>query len=76
MAEELRCGRPVPFAWQAQVADDEGNVLLTLPFSSLVFSEVVAAEVSRSSHPITPEAHLALIERAKVTFARARRTNA
>jgi len=76
MAEELRCGRPVPFAWQVQVADEAGNVLLILPFSSLVFSELVAAEVSRSNRPITPEAHLALIERARVTFARARRTNA
>jgi len=76
MAEELRCGRPVPFTWQAQVADDEGNVLLTLPFARLVFSEVIATQLSRLSRPTSPEAHLALIERAKTTFLRARNTNA
>src|SRR5262245_27015857 len=76
MAEELRCGRPVPFAWQAQVADEAGNVLLTLPFASLVFSDVMAVQLSRISRPTSPAAHLALIERAKVTFARARSTNA
>jgi hypothetical protein len=76
MAEELRCGRPVPFAWQAQVADEEGNVLVSLPFASLVFSDVIAAQLSRSSRPTSPEAHLALIERAKVTFAHARSTTA
>ena len=75
MAEELRCGRPVPFSWQAQVADGEGNILLTLPFARLVFSEAVAAQLSRISRPTSPEAHLALIDRAKATFARARRTN-
>src|SRR5262245_62057687 len=76
IAEELRCGRPVPFAWRAQVADGEGNVLLTLPFAQLVFSEVIAAQLSRVERPTTPEAHLALIDRAKATFARARNTNA
>jgi hypothetical protein len=54
MAEELRCGRPVPFTWQAQVADDEGNVLLTLPFARLVFSELIAAQLSRISCPTSP----------------------
>jgi hypothetical protein len=76
MAEELRCGRPVPFAWKAQVADDEGNVRLTLPFAQLVFSEVSEAHLSSMCHPISPEAHRALIERAKITFARARNANA
>jgi len=76
MAEELRCGRPVPFAWQAQVADEEGKVLLTLPFASLVFSDMIAVQLSRISRPTSTAAHLALIERAKVTFARARSTNA
>lgn len=76
MAEELRKGRPVPFTWLAQVADDEGNVLLTLPFARLVFNEVIAAQLIRMSRPTTPEAHLALIERARATFARARTTNA
>jgi hypothetical protein len=76
MAEELRCGRPVPFAWQTQVADSDGNILLTLPFARLVFSELIAAQLSRTVRPTSPEAHLALIERAKATFARARTTNA
>ena len=76
MAEELRCGRPVPFAWKVQVADDEGNVRVSLPFAKLVFSEVNEAHLSRISHPISREAHLALIERAKITFARARSANA
>src|SRR5262245_6080538 len=75
MAEELRGGRSVPFGWQVQVADGEGKVLLTLPFSRLVFSEVIAAQLARIDRPTTPEAHLALIERAKATFARARNTN-
>jgi hypothetical protein len=75
MAEELRCGRAVPFAWQVQVADEEGAVLLTLPFARLVFSEVVAAQLTSMSRPTKPEAHIALIERAKATFAHARRTN-
>jgi hypothetical protein len=75
MAEELQCGRPVPFSWRAQVADDDGNVLLTVSFARLVFSGAVAVQMSRSSRPTSPEAHLALIERAKATFARARRTN-
>jgi len=75
MAEELRCGRPVPFAWQVQVADDDGNVLLTLPFARLVFTEAIAAQL-RTTRATSPEAHLALIERAKATFARARSTNA
>jgi hypothetical protein len=76
MAEELRKGRPVPFTWLVQVADDGGNVLLTLPFARLVFNEVIAAELIKIGRPTTPEAHLALIERAKATFARARTTNA
>jgi hypothetical protein len=66
----------VPFTWLVQVADDEGNVLFTVPFARLVFSEVIAAQLIRMSRPTTPEAHLALIARAKTTFARARTTNA
>src|SRR5262249_46297426 len=74
MAEELRCGRPVPFTWRTQVADCDGKVLLTLPFARLVFSELIAAQLT--VRPTSPEAHLALLERAKATFARARTTNA
>jgi len=66
----------VPFDWQAQVADHEGNVLLSLAFAQLVFGEVITSQLSSISRPTTPAAHLALIERAKTTFARARATNA
>ena len=75
MAEELRCGRPVPFDWKAQLADGDGKVVLTLSFARLVFSELIATQLSRPVRPTSPEAHLALIERAKATFARAKSTN-
>jgi hypothetical protein len=76
MAEELLCGRPVPLGWNAQVADDEGNVLLTLPFTRLVFNGTIAQKQLELSRPTSPEGHLAVIERAKASFARARSTNA
>src|SRR5262249_37993443 len=76
MAEELRRGRPVPFGWKVQLADADCNVLLTLPFARLVFSEAIARQLPRTVYPPSPEDHLALIERAKVTFARAKSTNA
>jgi len=76
MAEELRCGRPIPLNCRAPVADGEGTILLTLPFARLVFSEVVAGQLARIDRPTTPEVHLALIERAKATFTRARSTHA
>jgi hypothetical protein len=76
MAEELRCGRPIPFGWRAQVADADGKVVLTLPFSQLVFGEQFAAELSRVSRPRSPEVDLLLIERARATFARARKSHA
>jgi hypothetical protein len=50
--------------------------LLTLPFAGLVFSEVIAAQLSGTVPPTSPEAHLALIERATATFAPAKNTNA
>jgi hypothetical protein len=75
MAEELRCGRPVPLAWRAQVADEAGIILATLPFAELVFGEGVSTQMLRTSGTTSPEMHLALIERAKVTFARARRSH-
>jgi hypothetical protein len=75
MAEELRCGRPVPFGWRAQVADEAGKVLLTIPFARLVFSEAIAEVLSKIPRAQSLEAHIMLIERAKETFARARRTN-
>ena len=76
MAEELRRGRPVPISWKAQLADDDGKILLTLPFARLVFGELVAAQLSKTVRPISPQAHRALIERAKATFAHAKSTNA
>lgn len=76
MAEELRCGRPVPFGWRAQVADEQGKVVLTIKFALLVFSEAVAAQLSNSFHSKSPEADVMLIERAKDTFARVRKSHA
>jgi hypothetical protein len=49
MAEELRRGRPVPISWKAQLADDDGKILLTLPFARLVFGELVAAQIVKDS---------------------------
>jgi hypothetical protein len=72
MAEELRCGRPVPFGWRALVADEEGCIVLTLPFSRLVFGETAPTRLRRKP----PEVDLLLIERAKATFARARKSHA
>jgi len=76
MAEELRRGRPVPFGWKVQLADADGNILLTLLFARLVFGEAIARQLPTTVRSTSPEAHLALIERAKVTFARAKSTNA
>lgn len=76
MAEELRCGRPVPFGWRAQVADEQGRVVLTIKFARLVFSEAVAVELSKDSRSKSPEADIMLIQRAKDTFARVRKSNA
>jgi hypothetical protein len=75
MAEELRCGRPVPFGWRAQVADEAGTILLTLRFAELVFSGSIAEELSRAIPPTSTEVHRALIERTKITFARARKSH-
>ena len=75
MAEELRCGRPVPFGWRAQLADDEDTILATLVFAELVFSEGTRQQMVQTSPKTSPEMHLALIERAKVTFARARKSH-
>src|SRR5262249_59962164 len=38
MAGELVGGRPVPLGWQAQIASIDGTGLLTVPVSSLLFS--------------------------------------
>ena len=72
MAEELRSGRSVPFGWRAQLADEEGTILATLPFAELVFGEGIPNQMLRTTRTTSPEMHMALIERAKVTFARAR----
>src|SRR5262245_46883015 len=76
MAAELRDGRPVPFGWRAQVADEDGTVVLTVPFSRLVFSEEIAGDLVRITRPKSSEVDLLLIERAKATFARARKSHA
>jgi hypothetical protein len=61
---------------RAQVADEQGKVVLTIKFARLVFSEAVAAELSKTSHSKSPEADIMLIQRAKDTFARARKSHA
>ena len=75
MAEELRCGRPLPLRWRAQLADEADLILLTLHFAELVFADGVPDQLLRTAHTTTPQMHMALIERAKVTFARARRSH-
>jgi len=76
MAEELRSGRPVPFAWRVQVAGEDGTVHFTVPFAHLVFTGSVADAVTNASRRMTPAYDLLLVERAKATFARARQSNA
>jgi ribosomal protein S15P/S13E len=58
------------------VADEEGNVVLTIEFSRLVFSDAVAARLSTTPRPSSPEADILLIERAKEAFARVRKSHA
>jgi hypothetical protein len=76
MAEELRCGRPVPFGWRAQVCGEDGEVLFTIPFAHLVFADELAERAARAPRARTQESDLMLIERAKATFARARKGHA
>lgn len=75
MADELRSGRTVPFAWLVQLADEDGTVVLTLPFAEMVFGDGFAGQLPRPTRPASPEFHMALIERAKVTFARAHKSH-
>jgi hypothetical protein len=70
MAEELRCGRPVPWGWRVQIADQSGTVVHVIRFASLLF------EGHKSMRPgmegLVHEA--TLIARAKAIFARVRKS--
>jgi len=71
MADELRAGRPLPLTWRVQIADAEECVLLTINFRSLVME---AGKDVQAAPSLQPE--LALLERARETFARARKSHA
>ena len=72
MAGELMAGRPVPFGWRAQLADDEGSVLLTIPFAGLVFG---SDDPSFSLHSFRPVVDQGLTERTRALIAHTRRHN-
>ena len=72
MAEQLRCGRTVPLDWRTQVANEDGAVVLTIKFSSLVFE----GNQHLAQRPKDVVADRLLIERARATFARARQNHA
>jgi hypothetical protein len=60
MAEELRCGRPVPVGWQVQIAIEDGTILSTLSFQQIAFPH--SSGLAREAL-----ADRALIARAKAT---------
>jgi hypothetical protein len=70
MAEELRCGRPVPWGWRVQIADQSGAIVQVIRFASLLF------EGHKSMRPgadgLVHDA--TLIARAKAIFARVRKS--
>lgn len=65
MAEELRCGRAMPFGWWMQIADDEGTIIATFRFAELVFGP--SGSQARAIDP-----HL--INRARSLMARAQQS--
>jgi hypothetical protein len=69
MAEELRCGRPMPVGWRVQIADTSGTIVHAIPFMTLLFGN--NAEFQRKELGLD----MALVERAKATFARVRRNH-
>jgi len=68
MAGELTAGRPVPFGWQAQIADRDGAVVMTIAFAALVFGD----DHPRQFRAVT-EGNA--VERAKAITAKAMRIN-
>jgi len=69
MAEELRKGRPLLLGWRVQVADATGTIYATFKFAEIVFGAdwpVVPA--------ISPVLDPDLVNRAKVTFFKARQS--
>ena len=71
MAEELRCGRPVPLDWRVQIADEFGVVVNTSKFASLLFGDHRRPERQPGNRMLDAM----LMERAKATFARVRRSH-
>ena len=69
MAEELRCGRPMPVGWRVQIADTSGTIVHAIQFMTLLFGN--NAEFQRRELGLD----MALVERAKATFARVRRNH-
>jgi hypothetical protein len=64
-AEELRCGKPFPVAWKAEVVDRFGNVHATFAFASLL-----SKDASPFARPIaaSPPAFAERFYRAKLVF--------
>lgn len=71
MAEELRCGRPVPLDWRVQIADEFGVVVNTIKFATLLFGDHRRPERQPGNRMLDAM----LMERAKATFARVRRSH-
>jgi hypothetical protein len=69
MAEELRCGRPVPLGWRVQIANDDGAIVHVIDFMSIMFGK------TGESRPRELVFDVKLVERAKATFARVRRNH-
>lgn len=65
MAEELRCGRAMPFGWRMQIADDTETVMASFRFADLIFGSTGSQE-----KPVDPR----LIERARSSMARAKQS--
>lgn len=71
MADELRAGRTLPLGWLVQIEDETERIAFTIKFATLVLGGAEA-----SWRPPMFAQDLALIERAKATFAKARKNHA
>jgi hypothetical protein len=72
IAEELRSGRPVPMEWRVQVAGEDGTVVTSIPFATLVF----AGRRSASGSAVSDRDSLpAVYAHAKATSQRSRAIN-
>jgi hypothetical protein len=73
MAGELMAGRPVPLGWQAQIADADEVIHLTIRFSALIFGE--HDPVATGAHAFRPVTDPDIMARARATMMRAQRQN-